>query len=286
MRTALVAYIPVLHKGYIEMLERADISAVYIISHTLLEELPDEFDYLRRKDAIRAVPEEVMLSALRGIVHRGVRLHVANSLTCHDIALSFRHVLMPDEDISYALAQRYFSGVEVEYGAVFLRYDRTAVLKEEAAAKIAERSVSLTVLDRIFMGQAHKQAEKSADWWRQVGAVLVKDEQLIYTARNDHTPYPQAPNAFGDPRSIFKRGVKLEWSTAEHAEAVLIAEAAKHGVSTKGASLYVTTFPCPICARLVARAGIKRCYFATGYAVLDGADEMRRHNVELIEAKI
>jgi tRNA(Arg) A34 adenosine deaminase TadA len=37
-----------------------------------------------------------------------------------------------------------------------------------------------------------------------------------------------------------------------------------------------------MCARLVAHAGIKRCYFAGGYSVLYGADEMRRQGVELI----
>jgi dCMP deaminase len=189
---------------------------------------------------------------------------------------------MPDEDVSRAVAQKYFSSLSVEFVSVFLRWDRDAVVKEENASLHAHRSSTVSELERVFMERAEEEARKSADWWRQVGAVLVQDKQVIFAARNDHVPSPQAPYAFGDPRSVFKRGVRIECSTAEHAEAALIAEAAKRGVTTQGASLYTTMFPCPQCARLIAHAGIKRCYFANGYAVLDGASVMTEQGVELI----
>ncbi len=282
MKTALVVYIPVLHQGYLDLIRQADASAVYVLSDELLEELSGEFDYLRRKDAIRALPGADMMNALRGVVKKGTKVQLADRKVCELIAKNYDRIVMPKEDVSHAVAQMFFARKKVEFISVFLRWDREAVLKEEAAQVGAGYTISAFAFDQVFMGIAEREAEKSADWWRQVGAVLVKDGALIYTAHNEHTPHPQAPYAFGDPRSIFKRGIRIECSTAEHAEAAVIAEAASQGISTKGALLYVTVFPCPPCATMIAHAGIKRCYFASGYAVLDGAHEMRRKGVELI----
>ena len=63
---------------------------------------------------------------------------------------------------------------------------------------------------------------------------------------------------FGDPRSNFDAGKNIELSKFIHAEASLIAQAAKQGAKLEGASIYVTTFPCPVCARLVATAGLRK----------------------------
>jgi dCMP deaminase len=63
---------------------------------------------------------------------------------------------------------------------------------------------------------------------------------------------------------------------------MLVARAAQQGRSLAGADLYVSTFPCPGCARLVAEAGFRRCFFAGPYAVLDGEDVLRAAGVALI----
>jgi len=64
--------------------------------------------------------------------------------------------------------------------------------------------------------------------------------------------------------------------------AMLIAEAAKRGISLEGTNLYVTDFPCPPCAKLIARSGITRLYFSRGYAVLDGESTLKNKGVELV----
>ncbi len=46
--------------------------------------------------------------------------------------------------------------------------------------------------------------------------------------------------------------------------------------------MYVTDFPCPPCAKLIAAAGVERVYFRDGYAVLDGEDVLREAGVELL----
>lgn len=282
MKKALVAYIPVLHKGYTDLLDSEQPSAVYLLAVEDGQRLPPHLDYIARKDSIRAVPAPRMARVVQGVLDRHIPVHTTTLDDVRTIALLYEVVVMPDEDISRWVAEKYLPGVPVEFRSVFLRWDRDALHKRELAAVLAHATVSYELLDRAFMAKAHNASRKSADWWRQLGGVLVKDGTLLWASCNQHTPYPQLPYVFGDPRSVFKRGVRIECTTAEHAEASLIAEAARQGVSTEGASLYVTTFPCPMCARLVAHSGIKRCYFSTGYAVLDGADVMSQNGVELI----
>ena len=78
----------------------------------------------------------------------------------------------------------------------------------------------------------------------------------------------------------------LELSTAMHAEARLIAAAARSGRSTQVAELYVTDFPCPPCAKLIAAGGITRVYYRTGYAVLDGEDVLGAAGVEIVKIAV
>lgn len=285
MRTASVAYIPVLHAGYLDFLTKTGSSVNYVLGREVLAVLPDEFDYVRRKDAIRALPERALVGALSALFPDSC-VQVATPETFGMMAERFERIVMPNDDICRYVGERHLKGFPVEYVSAFLRWDREAVAKQEAASVSAGYAVSSSELDRLFLADAKAKAARSADWWRQVGAVLVKDGVVIYAANNHHTPHPEAINAFGDPRSLFKRGVRMECSTAEHAEATIIAAAAREGVSLKGASLYATDFPCPQCARLIAYSGVKKCLFSGGYSVLDGADEMRRQGVELVYVQL
>ncbi len=121
------------------------------------------------------------------------------------------------------------------------------------------------------------------DWWRQVGAALRFPDGHVTSTANEHHPHRLSAYAAGDPRSSFVKGVHLEISTATHAEARLIADAAREGRATEGAVMYVTDFPCPPCAKLIAGAGIARLYFRTGYAVLDGQDVLEQAGVEVVQ---
>ena len=50
---------------------------------------------------------------------------------------------------------------------------------------------------------------------------------------------------------------------AVHAEQNIIAQAAKYGISLEGATVYVNTFPCSICAKLMINVGIARVIVGT-----------------------
>jgi dCMP deaminase len=162
----------------------------------------------------------------------------------------------------------------------FLRWDRSWSEARRPAAYdgvVAGDPASLEL-----MARALGQAARSSDWWRQVGAVAVRDGVVLAEAHNEHRPTEYTPYLDGDPRNDFSRGARADLSTAVHAEAALVARAARDGLALSGAELYVSTLPCPACARLVAEAGFVRVYFAAPYAVLDADTVLRAAGVELI----
>jgi dCMP deaminase len=186
-------------------------------------------------------------------------------------------LVVPDEELMRAVVSRW-DLPHVVWERTFLRWDREWSQAQRPAAYDGKVAVD----DLGFMAQAVRQAGLSSDWWRQVGAVVVRDGTLLGVAHNEHRPTEYTPYINGDPRNDFSRGVRADLSTALHAEAALIARAARDGVSLAGADLYVSTFPCPSCARLIAEAGLRRVYFAGPYALLDGDTVLRAAEVELI----
>jgi cytidine deaminase len=56
-----------------------------------------------------------------------------------------------------------------------------------------------------------------------------------------------------------------EFGRAVHAEAEAILSAARMGVSTRGARLYCTTFPCHVCAKHIVAAGIEEVVYIEPY---------------------
>ncbi len=132
------------------------------------------------------------------------------------------------------------------------------------------------------MRSALEKANESTNIWRRVGAVIVKDGAVILQASNQHQPLPHSNFTDGDPRNNANRGTTIETSTDMHAEARLIAQAARKGLGLKGVKMYVTTFPCPVCAKLIAHSGITTVYYVVGYAMLDGEEVLRANHVQLV----
>jgi len=58
----------------------------------------------------------------------------------------------------------------------------------------------------------------------------------------------------------------LEFVREVHAEMAAITDAARRGISLKGSTLFVTTYPCHECARHIIAAGIERVVFIEPYA--------------------
>src|SRR5205823_3680095 len=64
----------------------------------------------------------------------------------------------------------------------------------------------------------------------------------------------------------------IEFGRAVHAEMAALIDAARRGVSVAGCTMYVTTFPCHLCARHVVAAGIRRLVYIEPYAKSRTAD--------------
>ena len=113
--------------------------------------------------------------------------------------------------------------------------------------------------DSYYIGIAHAVAKRSTCLRLQVGAVCVRDDQILSTGYNG------APR--GLPHCTSETcGTHIEHCKATvHAELNALLSAAYHGVSTKGATLYCTHLPCEDCIRAIINAGIVRVVFDTHY---------------------
>ena len=267
----VVAYIPVLHEGYRRFLDRhARGRRLFVVGPSLYE------DYRPLAKDVRRLDAGLVAAAIDawGICSE---VFVLDPALAEQLAAERPSLILPAEDVSYQLVERWFPRCEVVFDSVFLRWDKTrsVALLEPRPARHAE-------LDELAAAAADE-AARSVDWWRQVGAALRLPDGRVRSAHNEHNPHELSAYAVGDPRSNFFKGVHLEISTATHAEARLIAEAARAGVATEGAVMYVTDFPCPPCAKLIAAAGIAKLYFRSGYAVADGEDVLAAAGVELVQ---
>jgi len=262
----------VLHAGYEALFDRhADADEVLLLGRSFAEDFPVLRKEIRALDP--SVAARYLVAARRFPTVRVVERDDLPSAIAGDV------LVLPDEEIMRSL----FGGrsdVEIVWERTFLRWDRSWSLAGRPAS--FDGRISTEELDRSFALRAAAEAGLSSDWWRQVGALAVRDGEVLGVAHNEHRPTEYAPYVNGDPRNDFSRGVHIELSTAIHAEALLVARSARFGPVLDGADLYVSTFPCPGCARLVAEAGFHRCFFAGPYAVLDGEDVLRAAGVELI----
>ncbi|MDQ3008071.1 MAG: deaminase [bacterium] len=271
MTAVIVAYVPVIHQGYLRFFSRhPEVSTIFILDL----ELTQTYEPLQ-KDIRALSPGEIQKSLKALLPEKTIEIATAEKL--QQLNQPGQVVVVPDEDISHAVAQEFLTKATIEWESIFLRWDRESTVTAQTPTPSQKISAD------TFMSQALLLSEKSADWWRQVGAVLVKDGVVLLEAVNRHLPNQQQAYIDGDPRANFHKGEAIELSTAIHAEAGLIAQAAKEGISVAGSSLYVTTFPCPVCAKLVAESGITEVYYSHGYAMLDGQRILEDRGITLIE---
>ena len=113
--------------------------------------------------------------------------------------------------------------------------------------------------DQYFMLQAALLASRSTCERLSVGAVLVRDKRIIAGGYNG--------SVSGDVHCI-DEGCELRDGHCVrtiHAEMNAILQCARFGVSTDGAILYVTDFPCLQCTKSLLQAGIKQINYLRNY---------------------
>ncbi|ADI66125.1 deoxycytidylate deaminase [Trichormus azollae] len=121
--------------------------------------------------------------------------------------------------------------------------------------------------DEYFLMLAKLAATRSTCIAFPVGAVIVKNKQVVATGYNG-SPSGSAhctSQGYCYPGLTSCDASKTLPSRAVHAEANAIAQAANYGISTYGASIYVTLEPCLSCLKLVISAGIKEVFYETSF---------------------
>ena len=139
--------------------------------------------------------------------------------------------------------------------------------------------------DRYFMDITELVARRSTCTRRSVGAVIVKNKRILTTGYNGAPSHIRHCIEVGCLREKMNvaSGERHELCRGIHAEQNAIIQAAFHGVSIEDAVLFCTNLPCSICAKMIINAGIRKIYYASGYADTLSTDMLNEAAVEIIK---
>jgi dCMP deaminase len=276
MRHVMLAYVPVLHHGYHEFFAKhgPKAEALYIFGPELIA----EFDHLQRKDP-RALQPEQAKRAIEGL--GTIKTVIIASPKDLQIITPDVRLIIPNEDETKEIVARYLPKHKKTVSPIFLRWDKSLSVAQQSLNP--DSIISREEFDRTVMRKLIRLSKNTPDWYRQVAAAIVKDGEIVAMAHNTHQPSPHTNYILGSPRGFFKKGINIELTTDSHAEPLVIGYAARKGIALEGASIYVTTFPCPPCAKLIRACGFAKCYFVEGYAMLDGESLLKESGIEIIQ---
>lgn len=121
--------------------------------------------------------------------------------------------------------------------------------------------------DEYFIEIAELVKERSTCLRRKVGAVIVKDNRILTTGYNGAPPGAMHCDEVGCLRDIMSipSGERHELCRALHGEQNAVIQAAKYGIPIEGGTIYTTTYPCVICAKILIASGINRIVYNGGY---------------------
>ncbi len=142
--------------------------------------------------------------------------------------------------------------------------------------------------DEYFLQMAKVVATRSTCLRRQVGAVIVKDKNILATGYNgapSKLPHCEVTGCLREQLGI-KSGERHELCRGLHAEHNAIIQAALHGTPIKGSTLYLTNEPCIICAKMIINAGIKEVVYVGRYPDQMARDFLKQAKVKVRKVKL
>ncbi len=153
----------------------------------------------------------------------------------------------------------------------------------------AEFKASRPTWDQYFLDISKVISSRSNCMKRQVGAVIVKDKRIVSTGYNGTPRGVKNCNDGGCARcnSFADSGTKLDECVCSHAEENAIVQAAYHGISIRGGTLYTTYSPCLTCTKMILNAGLVEVVYNEQYPLGGKPMEMLKEaGVLLRQAKI
>lgn len=113
--------------------------------------------------------------------------------------------------------------------------------------------------DSYFLAIAQQVATRGTCNRARVGAVIVRDRRILTTGYNG------SPAGLPHCDDIGHLMIDGHCVRTLHAEQNAIIQAALHGISVAGGTLYVTHQPCLICTKILINAGIVRVVYTGDY---------------------
>ncbi|MFO7966134.1 MAG: cytidine/deoxycytidylate deaminase family protein [Archaeoglobaceae archaeon] len=137
--------------------------------------------------------------------------------------------------------------------------------------------------DEYFMEITSVVAKRSTCLRQKVGALLVKDKRILATGYNGapaNLPHCLDIGCLRKQLNI-PSGERHELCRAVHAEQNALIQAALHGVSISGATLYTTHQPCIMCAKMLINAQVKKVVYGKKYNDERGLDFLKEAGLEV-----
>jgi dCMP deaminase len=139
--------------------------------------------------------------------------------------------------------------------------------------------------DQYFLTITRQVAERSTCLRAQVGAVIVRDKNILATGYNGS---PAGLPHCLDVGCLIYRSTTPTGEVEEncfrciHAEINAIAQAAKNGAGIRDADIYITHTPCIHCFKVLINTGIKRIFYEKPYK-LHTIEELLGHTDVTLE---
>lgn len=131
-------------------------------------------------------------------------------------------------------------------------------------------------LDKYYIKVAQVCAKNSYAVKLKVGAIIVKDNQIISDGFNGTL------SGFANKCEVKSMDGSLHTLPyVLHAESNAILKCAKYGKSTKDSTLYITHAPCIDCAKLIIQAGISRVVYLEDYKNSDGINLLKNVDIKV-----
>ena len=133
-------------------------------------------------------------------------------------------------------------------------------MSEKAKRRVKREAPVRPSWDEYFLKIAAVVGERSTCLRHHMGAVAVRDRRILTTGYNGAAAGLKDCLELGCLRdeANIASGTRHEICRAIHAEQNVIIQAALHGVSLEGATIYCTHTPCILCAKMLVNARVKR----------------------------
>jgi dCMP deaminase len=137
--------------------------------------------------------------------------------------------------------------------------------------------------DQYFMDIVELVSKRSTCLRRKVGAVLVRDKRILSTGYNGAPTGIRHCAEVGCLREQLNvpSGERHELCRGLHAEQNAIIQAALHGVSIKGSTIYCTNHPCIICSKMIINSGIEKIVYKYEYRDKLAEEMLKEANIEV-----